>query len=52
MGECNHEMPGLLYPAFRRVNANEGTASRPPTTEGLADIAGHGSKILDYSLMA
>ena len=24
MGECNHEMPGLPYPAFREVNAEPG----------------------------
>jgi hypothetical protein len=24
MGECNHEMPGLPYPAFRMVKAEAG----------------------------
>jgi hypothetical protein len=24
MGECHHEMPGLPYPAFRRVNVEPG----------------------------
>jgi len=27
MGECNHEMLGLPYPAFRRVNAERGDGS-------------------------
>jgi hypothetical protein len=26
-GECNHEMPGLPYPAFRRVNGERGDGS-------------------------
>ncbi len=36
MGECNHEMPGLPYPAFRRVNAGPGggPAWRDPTYWG------------------
>ena len=39
-GEGNHEMPGLPYPAFRKVNAEPGAASRPPTATRLADIGG------------
>jgi hypothetical protein len=31
MGECNHEMPGLPYPAFRRVNAERGDG---PSVDG------------------
>jgi hypothetical protein len=29
-GECNHEMPGLPYPAFRRVNAEPGGRQAVP----------------------
>src|SRR5271157_4735086 len=34
-GEGHHEMPGLPYPAFRRVNAEpRGAASRPLRRQG------------------
>jgi hypothetical protein len=29
-GECNREMPGLPYPAFRRVKAERGDVEPPP----------------------
>src|SRR5208282_1536188 len=32
-GECNHEMPGLPYPAFRRVNAEPGGGKPSPYGE-------------------
>jgi hypothetical protein len=31
-GECNHEMPGLPYPAFRMVNAEPGGGKPFPYT--------------------
>jgi hypothetical protein len=30
MGECNHEMPGLPYPAFRMANAEPGGRQAVP----------------------
>jgi len=32
-GECNHEMPGLPYPTFRRVNAGPGGGKPSPYGE-------------------
>jgi len=32
MGECNHELPGLPYPAFRRVKAEPGGGRPSPYT--------------------
>jgi len=32
MGECNDEMPGSPYPAFRKVNAEPGGSKPSPYT--------------------
>jgi hypothetical protein len=37
-GECNHEMPGLPYPAFRRVNAEPGGGRFSSTVPSPEDL--------------
>jgi hypothetical protein len=39
MGECNHEMPGLPYPAFRMMNAEAGGGEPSPYGKGLVGVA-------------
>ena len=45
MGGCNHEMPGLPYPAFRRMNAEPGGGKPSPYTR-------RGTGILPVMFMA
>src|SRR5271157_3252088 len=44
-GECNHEMPGLPYPAFRRVNAERGDGEMVATVSEFLTVGSSHTRV-------